>query len=321
MALSAVAKHIQGGWDNIQALHIKTNSSVSLPIWSCKLDDSEEGRWNGLAAQGDAGGASGSELESGSEGEGQVADTKTKQAVQGKGKKRSQEEVEEAEKPKKKAKGPEGRVAEAAVNATSKNASKAVERNAPSKPNKHASATSDAPKSKTRTPESQPPSAAPQTSRHIADTPSSSKEKKTKNSTTATESIAPAVERNPKSRSVADSSTGVTGTKDHKKIKARISIGVVGPDAPQDSKVNKEIPVKTKEAPSSSGGKVSPEKLPKKKTELLPVTMTGTAKSSLTKDNLKQKRSGDPGEKKKKKVKAVGGKSAKDGVLGKKIAQ
>ncbi|KAG6812717.1 hypothetical protein H0H92_001078 [Tricholoma furcatifolium] len=44
-ALPAIAKHIAGGWDNIQALHIKTNSSVSLPIWSCTLDDAEGGRW------------------------------------------------------------------------------------------------------------------------------------------------------------------------------------------------------------------------------------------------------------------------------------
>jgi ribosome biogenesis protein UTP30 len=49
-ALPSIAKHIQGGWENIQALHIKTNSSVSLPIWTCNLDDSESGRWNGLTA-------------------------------------------------------------------------------------------------------------------------------------------------------------------------------------------------------------------------------------------------------------------------------
>ncbi|KXN82821.1 Putative ribosome biogenesis protein C8F11.04 [Leucoagaricus sp. SymC.cos] len=43
-AIPAVAAHIPGGWDNIQSLMIKTNTSVSLPIWSCNLDE----RWSGL---------------------------------------------------------------------------------------------------------------------------------------------------------------------------------------------------------------------------------------------------------------------------------
>ena len=50
-ALPAVANAVKGGWDNIQNLTIKTNSSVSLPIWSCTLnmtdvrqtEDAEEG--------------------------------------------------------------------------------------------------------------------------------------------------------------------------------------------------------------------------------------------------------------------------------------
>lgn len=33
-----------GGWDNVQSLHIKTTSSIALPIWNCSLDD-EEGRF------------------------------------------------------------------------------------------------------------------------------------------------------------------------------------------------------------------------------------------------------------------------------------
>jgi len=50
-ALPAIAKKIWGGWENIQSIHIKTNSSVSLPIWMCSLDDSGGGRWGGgLAA-------------------------------------------------------------------------------------------------------------------------------------------------------------------------------------------------------------------------------------------------------------------------------
>ena len=48
MALPAVAKATKGGWDNIQNFAIKTNSSVSLPIWSCTLVEAESGTWNGL---------------------------------------------------------------------------------------------------------------------------------------------------------------------------------------------------------------------------------------------------------------------------------
>lgn len=31
-----------GGWDNIQALHLKTSSSVALPIWNCRLAGDED---------------------------------------------------------------------------------------------------------------------------------------------------------------------------------------------------------------------------------------------------------------------------------------
>jgi ribosome biogenesis protein UTP30 len=41
-------ENVPGGWDNVQSFHIKTNSSVSLPIWTCELDDSQGGRWGGL---------------------------------------------------------------------------------------------------------------------------------------------------------------------------------------------------------------------------------------------------------------------------------
>ncbi|QRW20158.1 ribosomal protein L1p/L10e family [Rhizoctonia solani] len=33
-ALPEIVKRIQGGWENVQSLHIKTSGSVSLPIWS-----------------------------------------------------------------------------------------------------------------------------------------------------------------------------------------------------------------------------------------------------------------------------------------------
>ena len=47
-ALPHVVKNIQENWDNVQSIHIKTSSSASLPIWSCRLDEEEGGRWDGL---------------------------------------------------------------------------------------------------------------------------------------------------------------------------------------------------------------------------------------------------------------------------------
>jgi ribosome biogenesis protein UTP30 len=44
-ALPAVVSRVKGGWSEIQSFHIKTNSSVSLPIWTCSLDEGEHGRW------------------------------------------------------------------------------------------------------------------------------------------------------------------------------------------------------------------------------------------------------------------------------------
>ncbi|KAF6755760.1 ribosomal protein L1p/L10e family-domain-containing protein [Ephemerocybe angulata] len=89
-ALPTIAANIKDGWENIQALHIKTNSSVSLPIWSCSLDASEEGRWHGLEA---------------------VEETEDVSAA-AKGKKRTsssdEEESDEEEKPKKRSKNADG---------------------------------------------------------------------------------------------------------------------------------------------------------------------------------------------------------------------
>ena len=50
-ALPAIVSHIKGGWDNVQSLHIKTSTSISLPIWTCDLGSEEGGRWNGLVAE------------------------------------------------------------------------------------------------------------------------------------------------------------------------------------------------------------------------------------------------------------------------------
>ncbi|OAX40712.1 ribosomal protein L1 [Rhizopogon vinicolor AM-OR11-026] len=53
-SLPAIVKNIKDGWDNIQSLNIKTNSSVSLPIWTCELGVAKGGRWDGMVKSDDA---------------------------------------------------------------------------------------------------------------------------------------------------------------------------------------------------------------------------------------------------------------------------
>ncbi|KAG1906788.1 ribosomal protein L1p/L10e family-domain-containing protein [Suillus fuscotomentosus] len=54
ISFPAIVKNIKGNWDNIQSLHIKTNSSISLPIWTCELGDATGGRWDGMVQSKDA---------------------------------------------------------------------------------------------------------------------------------------------------------------------------------------------------------------------------------------------------------------------------
>lgn len=48
ISLPAIVNNIKGNWNNVQSLHIKTNSSISLPIWTCELGDAAGGRWDGM---------------------------------------------------------------------------------------------------------------------------------------------------------------------------------------------------------------------------------------------------------------------------------
>ena len=97
-ALPAVVKAVKGGWDNIQNLAIKTNSSVSLPIWSCILNVTE----SSLKAE-DA-----EEVDENVENE-EVEEVKAQASR--KGRKRvtsSDEDIEGAEKPRKRPKAADG---------------------------------------------------------------------------------------------------------------------------------------------------------------------------------------------------------------------
>ncbi|KAH8085941.1 ribosomal protein L1p/L10e family-domain-containing protein [Cristinia sonorae] len=107
-ALPAVIKHIKGGWDNIQSLHIKTSSSASLPIWTCDLGSDEGGRWDGLVAadvemSGSESGTESDESEMEVDEAKEDSDAEEEAKVTKKGKKRAAEE-DEAPASKKKAK-------------------------------------------------------------------------------------------------------------------------------------------------------------------------------------------------------------------------
>ncbi|KAI9569092.1 ribosomal protein L1p/L10e family-domain-containing protein [Boletus coccyginus] len=95
-ALPAIVSHIKGGWDNVQSLHIKTSTSISLPIWTCDLGSEEGGRWDGLVAEVEE-----KALESSEEGEEEEEEPK-KAVGMGKGTKRQLED--KIEQPKKRRK-------------------------------------------------------------------------------------------------------------------------------------------------------------------------------------------------------------------------
>ncbi|KAI0345653.1 ribosomal protein L1 [Trametopsis cervina] len=98
-ALPAIVQLIKGNWDNVQSLNIKTNTSASLPIWSCDLGAEDGGRWEGLADVDMDG--SDEELAEETDEESEAEQVKPKKS--GKGKKRAAED-DEPEQPKKKAK-------------------------------------------------------------------------------------------------------------------------------------------------------------------------------------------------------------------------
>ncbi|EIW81098.1 ribosomal protein L1 [Coniophora puteana RWD-64-598 SS2] len=133
LAVPGIVKNIKDGWENIQSLYLKTNSSVSLPIWSCDLGDGEGGRWDGVTVEDTA-----PEVEEG-EGEGAEAEAPkpTPRASKEKEKKkRALDTAGEDTKPKKKAKSavepqptpPKDVVAETSTKPSSKKAKKSKDR-------------------------------------------------------------------------------------------------------------------------------------------------------------------------------------------------
>ncbi|KZO96501.1 ribosomal protein L1 [Calocera viscosa TUFC12733] len=90
-ALPAIVKNIEGGWENVLSLSVKTARSTSLPVWSCELEERFNVPSLDAARQ-------------------EALDKKAKEKPKGKGKKRKADEVdgvagdENSEKSAKKAK-------------------------------------------------------------------------------------------------------------------------------------------------------------------------------------------------------------------------
>jgi len=318
-ALPAIANAIKGNWDNIQSLNIKTNSSASLPIWSCTLDDAEGGRWNGLQAQSD-------EEEEGLEGneeESDAEDVRPKKGPISKGRKRSSssDEEEEEEKPKKKAKTTD-------ISSTTKPKAPSI-----SKSSKLASAQVDSPTKKRKVTERSltPPKAPSAIEPSI---PSGKKAQKAKSTSTATAEVTPSKSGLATKSSAVSESVVKEKKKSQTSDVASQSSAPMAVDAPLKRKTA-DPPPSTKSGPSPSiAGTITPsagrDKASKEKKKIskipeaapVPAASEKGAKPSLTREELKQKRASGTGEKKKDIIsKAKGGRSAKNAVLGKKVSQ
>ncbi|CAA7265519.1 unnamed protein product [Cyclocybe aegerita] len=298
-ALPAIAKAVQGGWDNIQSFHIKTNASMSLPIWSCSLDDAEGGRWDGLKA----GDEDDEEDDSDEEDESKaVESSKSKKATPSKGRKRpssSDEEEEEEEKPKKKAKGPDGA---SKTKESAKSGSKVAS----------ARVDSTATPSKKRKADEQPStSSKPEVSASSGKKgkPTAGKKKDAAQATTQpTDAGVEALSKKKKSGSKGSDDTASPK-------KSAPSSGPASTTTPsgEESGKSKEKEKRQKEKSSKAGDAVVSSVSEK---------TAATPSVSLSKEEVKQKRSAGAGEKKKEIIaKSKGGKSVKNAVLGKKAAQ
>ncbi|KAG7444199.1 ribosomal protein L1 [Guyanagaster necrorhizus] len=338
-ALPVVAKRISGGWDNIQALSIKTNSSVSLPIWSCSLGDEDGGRWAGLGAVVDADAED--EDSDGDDDEAMKVDEPASKKPPSGGKKRAaaDDEVEETSKPKKKAKATENKSApepsksvkgKAPIPAESSSKKEKVK--AIHSPPAKVSADSSK-KSKVLAPnDTIPPVTTTTPSTNTAST-NSSKSKKLKAKASSDASVpvpapgpSPASETKKLKKKASkitqpvkkDEGAGAKLAKKHKSVNKEIDTPSTADDDAKNKKASSKETVLLLPEPAPVDESFKKDKKRKKAKS----AEDGGAQApvdSLTADDLKKKRSVAPGEKKKDKVvKAKGGKSAKNEIIGKK---
>ena len=310
------------------------------------MDEKEGGRWDGLTAAIDKEGNS-------SEGDSDDDDMTTEndvvekrsETIQNKGRKRAQDE-DEPEKPKKKAKGVQDKIVAppAAMRSSSSTQTSVAISTSPSKPAKRASAPTNAlPKYRKRN--SDPMSAPTDITQLSVDKTDTTDAAPTKR----VQEISRSATVNDGSRSGKINASSVTPTKKKKKatdtsledVQSLVAASkTVPPSAEQLAKLTDEAstskkakkganPTAIQSGPEAASpepsGNASSKKYEKKKSAVdagtAKTTHTATVKIPLTKEELKQKRGSGAGEKKKNKVKTIGGKSAKNDVLGKKLAQ
>ncbi|KAF9522582.1 ribosomal protein L1p/L10e family-domain-containing protein [Crepidotus variabilis] len=262
-ALPVIVSFMKGGWVNIQSFNIKTNSSVSLPIWACTLDDSENGRWLGLPAK--------EEEESAEE----VEEDEAAQPLKYTGSKQKRQsnsdaEEEKAEKPRKKAR-------TVGLSQISKNAV-------------HGDSTPISGGKKTGQASSTTKPTEVKSTKSVA---TSSQDRKMKTSTSTT---TPTASASPASKPLSQKK------------------------ALPPQKSNTTASVKTKV--TSKNSEISPRPTKTSKSNDVVSTKDRSLASALSTLDLKQKRASGMLEKKKQLVaKAKGGKSVKNVVLGKRVAQ
>ncbi|KAJ3927882.1 MAG: ribosomal protein L1 [Lentinula lateritia] len=292
-ALPAIAARVNGGWDNIQGLGLKTSSSVNLPIWSCSLDDTDGGRWAGLTAE---------DEDVDMDGDDEKSDSPAViQTVKSKGKKRAADADEDNQivaspKRKKSKKSSDGsslsaRVGTVDVPTTSKKSKPIV--STPAKTVAKESATSISP-AKDVVSASKP--RAKKGTVLQAPTPTAS------NTPAITKKAAAAVDKTSTKKKSAETTDAADA--------ASVSTTTIPNTTASKDALKKDKKKEGKTSPTASGGLTKPA----------PTPIVAPIATTSAEEELKKKKSEAPGEKKKNKVsKAKGGKSVKDSLLGKKV--
>ncbi|KAF7324839.1 hypothetical protein MKEN_00525800 [Mycena kentingensis (nom. inval.)] len=289
-ALPAIVQGIKGGWDNVQSLVLKTNSSAGLPIWSCDLGD---GRWVGMEVD-DAAESAGAEEEEAKA---------VKMAEVKKGKKRAavedEEEEQSTEVKRKKAKNQE--VAAVSSEASKKKSKGDVKPPPPADDDEEEEQSREVKRKKA-------------TNHEAAAVTSEASKKKSKGDV---KPPPPADDDGPKKKKAKVADDDASGPRKPPK-----SVSVPTDDAPK--KKAKSVDAPTADASKKKAKVVEPEDVPAKPKKEKKVKVEAPAPP--TTDELKQKRAGKAGERKKEIVAAGAkeskkGKKAKDALIGRKAGQ
>ena len=318
-ALPVVIESLKGGWENVQSLHLKTGDSVALPIWTCGLGlEGETTRWEGLVAGGESGEDDEDELD--------IDEVvKMKGTGKRKGTKRPSEEDVPEGKPKKKVKGtqptPDASPAVVTVPMEVVPAeSSAMAVDVPAKKKKrqirkeHEAAVLGG----------TTPSHSVTTEVSAVASDVSVKKKKHVRQEAAPTAATAAIDVD--ANAAPSNSTPTVVPADlladgRKKKKTSAKAG-------QESKANAPSSIEPAIIDASAIAEDASTKMRRKgkkaqiiQKETYPEPNLPTTSDGITKDELKQKRRGESGKKKKDKVLRKSGRSAKDAILGRKAAQ